>query len=297
MVGGVCVSRTSDAASRLRALCAACGFVCLLLFGSVASAEPATIFVASTTSTQNSGLFDRILPVFEEQSGVRVKVVAVGTGQAIRLAKRGDADVLFVHDRASEEAFVREGFGVARHDVMYNDFVILGPAADPAGVRGMRDAAAALAKISERTPTFVTRGDDSGTHKAERRLWKAAGLVPDPTSGWYKDVGAGMGQALNVASELDAYVLSDRGTWLAFQNPGRLEVLVEGDPRLFNQYGVILVNPARYPHVKREEGAAFIAWLRSPGGQRAIGSLTRGGQALFTPNAKPGSPPEPTPGP
>lgn len=252
------------------------------------SAERATIIVASTTSTQNSGLFDLILPIFEEQTGIRVKVVAVGTGQAIRLAKRGDADVLLVHDRLSEEDFVREGFGVERLPIMYNDFVLLGPAEDPAGVRGMSDAPAALAKLARARAPFVSRGDHSGTHKAELRLWKAAGLDPRPDSGqWYLETGAGQGPSLNTASEMNAYLLSDKGTWLSFKNPGQLEILVQGDPRLHNPYAAILVNRDRHPHVKAEEGAEFIAWLRSPIGQRAIASLQHNGESLFTPNAKP----------
>lgn len=269
----------------------------LLVFVLATSADAAssTIVVASTTSTENSGLFDFILPMFEAASGIHVKVVAVGTGQAIGIAERGDADVLLVHDRASEEAFVRAGHGVERFEIMSNEFVLLGPSSDPAGVRGMRDAPQAFAKIAEAHAKFTSRGDDSGTHKAERRLWQAAGTDPRPASGtWYLETGTGMGQTLNTAAELDAYALSDEGTWLSFRNPQHLEVLVRGDPLLHNPYGVTLVNPKKHPHVNAAGGAAFIAWLRSEAGQRAIGSFAVDGHALFTPST-PGaaSPPEP----
>lgn len=276
-------------ADRRRACFGAFAFalgVLLLVDSPVRAAQP-SITVASTTSTQNSGLFDLILPMFEKETGIRVQVVALGTGQAIRIAKRGDADVLLVHDRASEEAFVSEGHGRERFDIMYNEFVLLGPTADFAGVRGMRDAPAALAKLAGQHSPFLSRGDDSGTHKAEMRLWRLAEIDPTPDSGtWYLESGSGMGQTLNTGVELGAYVLSDKGTWLAFKNPGDLEILVEGDPRLFNPYGAILVNPKRHPHVKAEAGARFIEWLRSPAGQQAIGSLTRNGEPLFTPNAR-----------
>lgn len=250
--------------------------------------EPETIVVVSTTSTQNSGLFEHILPLFTKKTGIAVHVVAVGTGQALRLARRGDADVVFVHDRASEEDFVADGFGVERFEVMYNDFVLVGPKDDPAGIRGGDDAAAALAQIAKARAPFVSRGDDSGTHKAELRLWKQAGVDPHPASGsWYRETGSGMGGTLNVASGMNAYTLTDRGTWLAFGNRGDLVVLVEGDPRLWNHYGVILVNPEKHPHVKVRAGQAFIDWLLSAEGQAAIGSLRVGGQPLFTPSAKP----------
>lgn len=257
------------------------------IVGAASAAPP--LVVASTTSTENSGLFDHILPLFHEKTGIAVKTVAVGTGQAIRLAKRGDADVLFVHDRASELAFVAEGYGVARHDVMYNDFVLLGPGSDPAGVRGLEDVAEALRRIAGTKAPFASRGDDSGTHKAELRLWAAAGVDPAPDSGsWYRETGSGQGATLNVASGMNAYALCDRGTWLVFKNRAELEILVEGDPRLRNQYGVILVDPKRHPHVNAAAGQAFIDWLLSAEGQAAIGSLEVNGEPLFRPNAASG---------
>ena len=244
------------------------------------------ITVASTTSTQNSGLFDHVLPLFEGRTGIAVRVVAVGTGQALRLARSGDADVLFVHHRPSEECFVAEGFGAERFDVMYNDFVVVGPAADPAGVRGLTNAAAALQKIARARAVFASRGDDSGTHKKERALWRAAGVDAAAASGtWYRETGSGMGATLNTAAAIGAYALADRGTWLAFKNKAGLQVLVEGDARLFNPYGVILVNPAKFPHVKARDGQAFIDWLTSKEGQAAIASFRVGGERLFTPNA------------
>lgn len=268
-------------------LCAHLGAIAAsLLLSPSAGAEERFITLASTTSTENSGLFEAILPRFEAKTGIEVRVVAVGTGQALRLARRGDADVVLVHDRVSEDRFVADGWGVERFDVMYNDFVLVGPAADPAGVRGWRDAGAALARIAERGAPFVSRGDDSGTHKAERRLWRAGGFDPAEASGtWYRETGAGMGATLNVAAAMDAYTLSDRATWISFGNRRGLERLVEGDPRLFNPYGVILVNPQRHPTVKAREGQAFIDWLVSDEGQRAIGDFRRGGRALFFPNA------------
>lgn len=252
-----------------------------------ASGEDRFILVQSTTSTQNSGLFDHILPIFTEATGIDVRVVAVGTGQAIRNAANGDGDVLFVHATAAEEAFVAEGHGLARHDVMYNDFVIVGPAADPAGVAGMDDAAAALARIAEADAPFASRGDDSGTHKAELRLWSATEVdVTAASGGWYREMGSGMGATLNAAQAMGAYALSDRATWIAFANKGDLTILVEGDPRLFNQYGVILVNPARHPAVKAELGRRFVDWLLSEDGQAAIGGFRVAGQQLFVPNAR-----------
>ncbi len=260
--------------------------LCLLALPTSAD-EAKTIVVASTTSTVNSGLFDRILPIFREKTGIEVKPLSVGTGQAIRIAKRGDADVLFVHDRASEETFLAEGYGVERYDVMYNDFVIVGPSADPARVRGLTDVALALKRIAESKAPFASRGDDSGTHKAELRLWQAAGVDPRPDSGtWYRETGSGQGATLNIASGMNAYMLSDRGTWLAFKNRGELMLLVEGDPRLRNVYGLILVSPKRHPHVEAEAGQAFIDWLVSEEGQVAIGSLEVNGEPLFTPNAR-----------
>ncbi len=265
------------------------GFIALMLcFALPAWGDDAkTIVVASTTSTENSGLFDHILPLFRAKTGIVVKPVAVGTGQAIRIAKHGDADVLFVHDRGSEEAFVAEGYGVERYDVMYNDFVIVGPSADPARVRGFSDVARALKRIAEAKAPFASRGDDSGTHKAELRLWLSAEVDPRPDSGtWYRETGSGQGTTLNVASGMNAYMLTDRGTWLAFENRGELTLLVEGDPRLRNAYGLILVSPKRHPHVETEAGQAFIDWLVSGEGQAAIASLEVNGEPLFTPNAR-----------
>jgi tungstate transport system substrate-binding protein len=247
------------------------------------------ITVASTTSTENSGLFKHLLPQFQQATGIEVRVVAVGTGQAIKNAERGDADVLFVHHRPSEEAFVAQGFGVARREVMYNDYVLLGPQTDPSGVKGMQDAVAALARIAAAQAPFVSRGDDSGTHKLELTLWEAAGVDVKRASGsWYREAGSGMGATLNTASGLDGYTISDRGTWISFKNKGTLTLLVEGDPRLFNQYGVILVNPAKHAHVKAKDGQAFIDWLTSEQGQKAIADFRIEGQQLFFPNAKKG---------
>jgi tungstate transport system substrate-binding protein len=246
------------------------------------------ITVASTTSTQNSGLFEYILPLFQKQTGIEVRVIAVGTGQAIQIAERGDADVLFVHHKPSEEKFVREGHGVKRFDVMYNDFIIVGPKTDRAAIRGSQDAVTAMKKIAEAEANFVSRGDDSGTHKMELELWKLAKVDVKAASGsWYRETGSGMGATLNTASGLNAYTLSDRGTWISFKNKGELEILVAGDPRLFNQYGVILVNPKKHPKVKTEDGQAFIDWLISEDGQQAIADFKVDGQQLFFPNAKP----------
>ena len=242
------------------------------------------ITVASTTSTEQSGLFGHLLPLFTEKTGIAVRVVAQGTGQALKTASQGDADVVFVHDPASEKKFVEEGWGVKRVPVMYNDFVLVGPASDPAGIDGMTDAAAALAKIAAAKAAFASRGDDSGTHKAELRLWKAAGVEPKGQD-WYRETGSGMGPTLNTAAGLPAYALADRGTWLAFSNKQDLTVLVEGDKRLFNQYGAILVNPATHPHVKADWAQAFIDWLVSPEGQQAIADFKIGGKQLFFPNA------------
>jgi tungstate transport system substrate-binding protein len=269
----------------LRTLLAALACMLLALVSS-AHAEERSITVSSTTSTEQSGLFGRILPAFEQQSGIRVRVVALGTGQALDMARRGDADVVFVHDRAAEEKFVAEGYGVERRDVMYNDFILVGPKSDPAQVAGGRDIADALKKIAAAKAPFVSRGDKSGTHAAELRLWKAAGIDLEPAKGpWYRDSGSGMGPALNMAASLGAYVLADRGTWLAFRNRHDLAIAVEGDSRLFNQYGVILVNPAKHPHVRREAGQQFIDWLVSPTGQKAIADYRIDGEQLFFPNA------------
>jgi tungstate transport system substrate-binding protein len=258
----------------------------IALAGAPAGAQDKSIIVASTTSTQDSGLFSHILPLFKAKTGIDVKVVALGTGQALDTGRRGDADVLLVHAKAQEEKFVADGFGVKRYPVMYNDFVLIGPKSDPAGIKGMVDIAEALKAIKSRGAPFISRGDRSGTHIAELDLWKAAGIDIGKDRGpWYKEIGQGMGAALNVASATGAYVLADRGTWLAFKNRGDLDILVAGDKRMFNQYGVILVNPARHPHVKRDLGQAFIDWLVSPEGQRAIADYTIGGAQLFYPNA------------
>jgi tungstate transport system substrate-binding protein len=245
------------------------------------------ITVASTTSTENSGLFRHLLPLFQQDTGIEVRVVAVGTGQAIELAQRGDVDVLFVHHRPSEEKFVAEGFGVTRFDVMYNDFVVVGPRADPAGVQGMPDVAAALGQVAAKHAIFVSRGDDSGTHKLELSLWKAAGVDVSAASGtWYREAGAGMGATLNTASGLEAYSLTDRGTWISFKNRGNLAILSEGDSRLFNQYGAILVNPKKHPHVKATDSQTFIDWLLSDKGQQAIAAFRVEGEQAFFPNAR-----------
>jgi tungstate transport system substrate-binding protein len=245
------------------------------------------VTVASTTSTENSGLFSYLLPLFQQATGIEARVVAVGTGQAIALAQRGDADVLFVHHKPSEEQFVAAGFGVTRFDVMYNDFVIVGPAADPAGIKGQRDVVTALTRIATQHAPFVSRGDDSGTHKLELSLWKATGLnIPGNGESWYRETGAGMGGTLNTASGMEAYTLTDRGTWLGFKNRGSLVTLLEGDVRLFNQYGVILVHPAKHPHVHAQEGQAFIDWLLSDTGQRAIAGFRLEGEQAFFPNAR-----------
>jgi tungstate transport system substrate-binding protein len=251
-----------------------------------ALAQDKSIVVASTTSTQDSGLFGYLLPIFTQATGIAVKVIAQGTGQALDTARRGDADVAFVHARAAEEKFVAEGAGVKRFPVMYNDFVLIGPKDDPAGIKGTKDIVAALKAIQQKGAPFVSRGDRSGTHQAELALWKDAGIDIAAAKGpWYRDIGQGMGAALNTASAMNAYALSDRGTWISFKNRGDLAIAVEGDRRLFNQYGVILVNPAKHPNVKKEEGQAFIDWLCSPAGQKAIESYKIDGQQLFFPNA------------
>lgn len=257
----------------------------------LAHANERVITVASTTSTEQSGLFAHLLPAFEKESGIKVRVVALGTGQALDTARRGDADVAFVHDKAAEEKFVAEGHGVKRYEVMYNDFILLGPRNDPARTAG-KDITEGLRRIAgveaASRPAFVSRGDKSGTHAAELRFWKAASVDLDAIRGpWYRDTGSGMGPSLNMAAATNAYILSDRGTWLAFKNRGELAVLVEGDSRLFNQYGVMLVNPARHPHIRKEDGQRFIDWLVSPAGQKSIADFKIGGQQLFFPNARP----------
>src|SRR6266478_1017342 len=251
-----------------------------------AGAEDRSIVVASTTSTQDSGLFGYLLPIFKAKTGIDVKVIAQGTGQALDTARRGDADVVFVHAKAQEEKFVAEGFGVKRFDVMYNDFVLIGPKADPAGIKG-KDIETALKTIQAKGAPFVSRGDRSGTHTAELALWKQAGVDIDAAKGpWYREIGQGMGAALNTANALNAYVLSDRGTWISFANRGDLDIVVEGDKRLFNQYGVMLVNPEKYPSVKKDLGQTFVDWLISPEGQATIAGYKIGGQQLFFPDAE-----------
>ena len=249
-------------------------------------AQDKSIVVSSTTSTQDSGLFGHILPLFKAKTGIDVKVVAQGTGQALDTGRRGDADVVFVHAKSLEEKFVADGAGVKRYPVMYNDFILVGPKSDPAGIKGMTDIAEALKAIKAKGAPFISRGDRSGTHVAELELWKAAGIDIGKDKGpWYKEIGQGMGAALNTASAADAYVLTDRGTWLSFRNRGDLDILLAGDKRLFNQYGVILVNPERHPHVKKDLGQALIDWLVSPEGQKAIADYKINGQQLFFPNA------------
>ncbi len=258
---------------------------------SAARAGERYIVVASTTSTQDSGLFDYLLPIFSKRSGIAVRIVAVGTGEALKIGQQGDADVLFVHDRAGEEKFVADGYGVKREALMYNDFIIVGPAADPAHLRGGDDAVSAFSRIAAAKASFVSRGDDSGTNRMELRLWKSAGVDVKPASGsWYKSLGQGMGPTLNAAAAMEAYTLADRATWSKFANKQDLVLLVEGDRRLFNQYGVILVNPAKFPHVKAADGQAFIDWLISPEGQAAIaGYMINGSQAFFPDHDQPGS--------
>jgi tungstate transport system substrate-binding protein len=258
----------------------------IIVVAAPALAQDKSIVVASTTSTQDSGLFGHILPLFKAKTGIDAKVVAQGTGQALDTGRRGDADVVFAHAKAQEEKFVADGAGVKRNPVMYNDFVLIGPKSDPAGIKGMTDVAEALKAIKAKGAPFISRGDRSGTHIAELDLWKAAGIdIGKDKGAWYKEIGQGMGAALNTASAANAYVLADRGTWLSFKNRGDLDILLAGDKRMFNQYGVILVNPAKHPHVKQELGQAFIDWLVSPEGQKAIADYKIEGQQLFFPNA------------
>lgn len=252
-----------------------------------AMAASQSIILQSTTSTANSGLYDQLLPVFRQQTGITVHVVAVGTGQAIKNAKNGDGDVLLVHAKSAEEQFVAEGFGVARADVMYNDFIIVGPPSDPAGIAGSDNAVEAFRKIAASKAVFASRGDNSGTHKKEVKLWQAAGVDPKPGSGaWYRETGSGMGATLNAAVGMGAYAMTDRGTWISFKNKGDYRIAVEGDKALFNQYGVILVNPQRHPHVKAAAGQAFIDWILSDAGQSAIAAYKLNDQQLFFPNAR-----------
>jgi tungstate transport system substrate-binding protein len=257
-----------------------------VLSGAPVSAQDKSIVVSSTTSTQDSGLFGYILPLFKQKTGIKVKVIAQGTGQALDTGRRGDADVVFVHAKSAEEKFLAEGHGVKRYPVMYNDFVLAGPKSDPAGIKGMKDVGAALKAIMAKGAPFISRGDRSGTHIAEINLWKASGVDIEKKKGpWYKSIGQGMGAALNTAGASNAYVLSDRGTWISFKNKGDLVIAVEGDKRLFNQYGVMLVNPEKHPNVKKDPGQQFIDWLVSPEGQKAIAKYKINGEQLFYPNA------------
>ena len=257
-----------------------------VLSGAPVSAQDKSIVVSSTTSTQDSGLFGHILPLFKQKTGIEVKVIAQGTGQALDTGRRGDADVVFVHAKSAEEKFLAEGQGVKRYPVMYNDFVLIGPKSDPAGIKGMKDVGTALKAIMAKGAPFISRGDRSGTHIAEINLWKASGIDIEKEKGpWYKSIGQGMGAALNTAGASNAYVLSDRGTWISFKNKGDLAIAVEGDKRLFNQYGVMLVNPEKHPSVKKDLGQQFIDWLVSPEGQKAIADYKIDGQQLFYPNA------------
>ena len=251
-----------------------------------AIAQEKSIVVSSTTSTEQSGLFSFILPIFKMKSGIDVKVVAVGTGQALDIGRRGDADVVFVHDKPAEEKFISEGFSTQRNEVMYNDFVLIGPKSDPAKIAGGKDIQAAFKKIASFQAPFISRGDKSGTHAAELRYWKDTGITPTSSTSWYKETGSGMGPALNTASGMNGYILADRATWLTFKNRGDLTILVQGDPKLFNQYGVMLVNPAKFPNVKKTEGQVFIDWILSKNGQDVIASYQIGGEQLFFPNAK-----------
>ena len=261
----------------------------LALSAGGARAQDQTLMMASTTSTEQSGLFGHLLPRFQQATGIEVRVVAVGTGQALDIGRRGDADIVFVHNKAAEEKFVADGFSTARKDVMYNDFVLVGPKSDPAGVAG-KDVAAALNKIATRGAPFVSRGDKSGTHAAELRLWKGAGVdIAAAKPAGYRECGCGMGPALNMASSTGAYLLTDRGTWISFKNRGDLAILVEGDTKLFNQYGVMVVNPARHPHVKAAAAQRFADWITSAAGQQAIADYKIGGEQLFFPNANAGN--------
>jgi tungstate transport system substrate-binding protein len=275
------------ALSRRNVIAAAIVALALLGLQGPAVAQQNFITVASTTSTEQSGLFKHLLPVFEKKTGTQVRVVALGTGQALDMGRRGDADVVFVHDKVAEEKFVADGFGVRRFEVMYNDFVLVGPKADPAKIAGGKDITDAYKKIAGSNSPFASRGDKSGTHAAELRLWKEAGIDPNTGKGsWYRETGSGMGPTLNTASAMNAYSFTDRGTWLSFKNRGDLLIVVEGDQKLFNQYGVMLVNTAKHPHVKKDLGQAFVDWLISPEGQQTIAAYKIGADQLFFPNAR-----------
>jgi tungstate transport system substrate-binding protein len=269
-----------------RIVVAAAALAVITFAAPVANAQDKSIVVASTTSTQDSGLFEYLLPIFKQKTGITVKVVAQGTGQALDTGRRGDADVVFVHAKSAEEKFLAEGQSLKRFPVMYNDFVLIGPKSDPAHVKGIKDVAKAFQTIKDKQASFISRGDRSGTNIAELKLWKDAGIDIEKDKGpWYKAIGQGMGAALNTAGAGNAYVLSDRGTWIHFNNKGDLEIVVEGDKRMFNQYGVMLVNPAKHPNVKKELGQQFIDWLISPDGQKTIANYKINGQQLFYPNA------------
>ncbi len=275
------------ALSRRNVIAAVIVALALLGLQGPAVAQQNFITVASTTSTEQSGLFKHLLPVFEKKTGIQVRVVALGTGQALDMGRRGDADVVFVHDKVAEEKFVADGFGVRRFEVMYNDFVLVGPKADPAKIAGGKDITDAYKKIAGSNSPFASRGDKSGTHAAELRLWKEAGIDPNTGKGsWYRETGSGMGPTLNTASAMNAYSFTDRGTWLSFKNRGDLLIVVEGDQKLFNQYGVMLVNTAKHPHVKKDLGQAFVDWLISPEGQQTIAAYKIGADQLFFPNAR-----------
>ena len=275
------------ALSRRNVIAAVIVALALLGLQGPAVAQQNFITVASTTSTEQSGLFKHLLPVFEKKTGTQVRVVALGTGQALDMARRGDADVVFVHDKVAEEKFVADGFGVRRFEVMYNDFVLVGPKDDPAKIAGSKDITDAYKKIAGSNSPFASRGDKSGTHAAELRLWKDAGIDPNTGKGsWYRETGSGMGPTLNTASAMNAYSFTDRGTWLSFKNRGDLVIVVEGDQKLFNQYGVMLVNPAKHPHVKKDLGQAFVDWVISAEGQQTIAAYKIGADQLFFPNAR-----------
>ena len=260
--------------------------LCLLALPLTAQAEEKSIILQSTTSTENSGLLNHLIPIFKKDTGILIHVVAVGTGQALKNARNGDGDVLLVHAKSAEEKFVQEGYGVERFDVMFNDFVILGPKNDPAKIKGLKDVTKGLTQIADKKASFISRGDDSGTHKKELNLWKSANIILSKDLSWYRESGSGMGSTLNIAAGMGGYVMSDRATWIAFKNKANLEILIEGDKRLFNQYGVILVNPVKHKNVKAKLGQKFIDWLTGPKGQAAIKTFKINGKQLFFPNAE-----------